>query len=328
MDRRRLQLNALRAFEDVAKHKSFRAAAEAMNVSQSALSRHVTALEQALGTGLFERLPHGLALTPAGTRLLAAVGKSFDRLSTTLDEIREGLPQPRNLRLYFAPSFASLLGVRALADFRRLCPDVTLDISSLSQPQQRGPQQRGPQQGGPQQGGPQQGGGEPDAAVIYGRPDVSDKISDLLWQVEDTMICRPEIAGTGTLTDRAMLDAVIEANELLHVWLPGENKYALWQNFARQHGLQADVARGLTFDTAELAVRYALSGEGIALIDPVPFRAEIAAGQLACPTPLKVSPGYGYYLVCDPEALEDPDIALFRSWLIGQFSQAANRPQD
>jgi hypothetical protein len=66
IDRRWLPLNALRAFEGVAKHSSFTAAANALLISQSALSRHVIALEKLIGAQLFERRPHALVLTKAG----------------------------------------------------------------------------------------------------------------------------------------------------------------------------------------------------------------------------------------------------------------------
>jgi hypothetical protein len=81
IDRRWLPLNALRAFEGVAKHSSFTAAANALLISQSALSRHVIALEKLIGVQLFERRPHALVLTKAGQSLLPAVIKSFDRLT-------------------------------------------------------------------------------------------------------------------------------------------------------------------------------------------------------------------------------------------------------
>ena len=77
IDRRWLPLNALRAFEGVAKHGSFTAAANALLISQSALSRHVIALERLTGVQLFERRPHALTLTKAGQHLLPAVVKSL-----------------------------------------------------------------------------------------------------------------------------------------------------------------------------------------------------------------------------------------------------------
>jgi LysR family glycine cleavage system transcriptional activator len=131
IDRRWLPLNALRAFEGVAKHLSFTAAANALLISQSALSRHVIALEKLIGVQLFERRPHALVLTKAGQHLLPAVMKSFDRLEYALDDIRnEGTPALRTLRVQMPPSFAVHLAVPILRDFRRAAADVEIDLVS------------------------------------------------------------------------------------------------------------------------------------------------------------------------------------------------------
>ena len=94
IDRRWLPLNALRAFEGVAKHSSFTAAANALLISQSALSRHVIALEKLIGTQLFERKPHALVLTKAGQHLLPAVFRprrsAHDALQVLIDESWQG----------------------------------------------------------------------------------------------------------------------------------------------------------------------------------------------------------------------------------------------
>ena len=73
MNRRWLPLNARRAFEAVGRHLSFTGGAAALSVSQSALSRHVGALESLVGKQLFERDAGRLTLTPSGEELLAVV---------------------------------------------------------------------------------------------------------------------------------------------------------------------------------------------------------------------------------------------------------------
>src|SRR3954462_13304804 len=85
IDRRWLPLNALRAFEGVAKHGSFTASAPAFLISQSALSPPVIALARLVGAQLFDRKPRALSRTKAGQNLLPAVVKSFDRLEYALD---------------------------------------------------------------------------------------------------------------------------------------------------------------------------------------------------------------------------------------------------
>src|SRR5258707_1477185 len=129
IDRRWLPLNALRAFEGVAKYGSFTAAANALLISQSALSRHVIALERLVGVQLFERRPHALLLTKAGQHLLPAVVKSFDRLEYALDDIRnDGSPAQRTLPWQMPPSFAIQLALPILLDFRKASNAGDLDL--------------------------------------------------------------------------------------------------------------------------------------------------------------------------------------------------------
>jgi DNA-binding transcriptional LysR family regulator len=297
-DRRWLPLNALRAFEGVAKHLSFTAAANALLISQSALSRHVIALEKLIGTQLFERRPHALVLTKAGQLLLPAVMKSFDRLEYALDDIRnEGATSIRTLRVQMPPSFAVHLAVPILRDFRRAAAEVEIDLVS--------PYGVGPPPG------------DVDVAVVYSKPTVTDLVTDLLWPVRLGMLCHPSVAAR---KEGKSLAEFVEDNELIHVRISDLPRHHLWLQFARQTGLSSlNVERGLVFDTAVLAVQYALSGEGIALVDTYLFGDYIRTGRLVRPFDDSLDDGFGYYLTTHPEALSDTAIALFRSWLIERF---------
>lgn len=301
IDRRWLPLNALRAFEGVAKHSSFTAAANALLISQSALSRHVIALEKLIGTQLFERRPHALILTKAGQHLLPAVKKSFDRLEFALDDIRkEGSDAARVLRVQMPPSFASSLAVPILRDFRRAVADVEIDLVS---PYGVGPPPI-----------------DVDVAVVYSKPTVTDMVADLLWPVRLHVICHPSVAAQAR---GKSLAEFVESNELLHVRLTDLPRHHLWTQYARRANLgSTNVERGLVFDTASLVVQYALSGEGLALVDNFLFADVVRSGQLVSPFDITLDDGYGYYLITPPEALGDTAIALFRSWLIERFGPA------
>jgi len=306
IDRRWLPLNALRAFEGVAKHSSFTAAANALLISQSALSRHVIALEKLLGTQLFERKPHALVLTKAGQHLLPAVMKSFDRLEYALDDIRnDGSTTLRTLRVQMPPSFAVHLAVPILRDFRRAAAEVEIDLVSAY------------------------GAGPPpsdvDVAVVYSRPTVTDLVTDLLWPVNLRLMCHPNVAARHA---GKSLGEFIAANELVHVRISEQPRHHLWTQFARQWSLTAlNVERGLVFDSAVLAVQYALSGEGVVLVDDYLFGDYIRTGQLLKPFEQSLDDGYGYYLITHPEALSDTAVALFRSWLIERFGTGGSATQ-
>ncbi|MBA2672150.1 LysR family transcriptional regulator, partial [Ramlibacter sp.] len=73
-------LHNLQAFATAAESGSFTAAAPALHLTQGAVSRQVLLLEQHYGCALFVRQARGLALTPQGALLLAAVRESFSSL--------------------------------------------------------------------------------------------------------------------------------------------------------------------------------------------------------------------------------------------------------
>ncbi|SEU06409.1 LysR family transcriptional regulator [Nonomuraea wenchangensis] len=78
---------ALRLLDEVARSGSFTAAAELLGHTQSAVSRRVAALERAAGGPLFERLPRGVRLTPAGAALHRHAVAVLDRLERAGEEL-------------------------------------------------------------------------------------------------------------------------------------------------------------------------------------------------------------------------------------------------
>ncbi len=302
INRRWLPLNALRAFDAVGHALSFTAGAQALHVSQSALSRHVISLEDLLGRQLLDRKPHRLALTEAGAALLPVVRMSFDRLEQALNAVRSGETSGRTLRLHMPPSLLQQMALPILRDFRREFPDVLLDVSSSHVT-----------------GLPQQ---DLDAAIVYDRPSVDDRVTDLLWMVRVSPVCSPDLV---ELIQDQTLAEFLATNELLHVKLDSEPRSLLWGMFVRQLGLEVDTDRGLAFDTAISAVQYAMTGGGVALADIDMFAQEIADGRLVRPFDPVMEDGYGYYLKFHAEDLGDPAIALFRTWVLGRFAAATGR---
>lgn len=298
IDRRWLPLNALRAFDAVGRHLSFTAAAHALNVGQSAVSRHVIGLEELLGHALFERRPQSLALTKAGAALLPIVRTSFDRIEQALNDIvRDGGGQ-RTLRLQLPPSFAQKRALPMLAQFRQEFPDIFIDFSSNGNT-----------------GAPRT---ETDVAVIFDRRRTGVAVSDLLWMSRVTPGCSPALAAR--YQGRPLAD-LLQENELLHVKVEGEPAGLIWENFARHFGLAINPSRGLAFDTAALAAQYAAAGSGVALLDKELFADDIAGGVLATPFEETFEDGFGYFLNLAAEDLADPVIALFRTWMIRHFAR-------
>ena len=300
INRRWLPLNALRAFEAVGRHLSFTAGAQALTVTQSAMSRHVGALEDLIGKPLFDRGASGLRLTPAGETLLPVVSKCLDRMEQTINGIRDEHGADRPLRVHMPPTLLHQRALPILHGFRRAHPEIRIDVSSSNV--------TGPP------------AANVDMAIIFDRPNVDDKVTDLLWMVRVAPLCAPETATAhaGTSIERFLTD-----NELLHVKLEGESRGLLWSGYADQQRLAIDTDRGLAFDTAISAVRYAMAASGVVLADIDMFHAELADGRLVMPYDRVSADGFGYYLKTHAEDLADPAIYLFRDWLIRHFATTA-----
>ena len=296
MNRRWLPLNALRAFEAVGKHLSFTGGAAALSVSQSAMSRHVSALEGLLGKQLFERDAGRLSLTPAGEELLGVVAKSLERIEQTMNSIRDERVPGRALRLHVPPSLLQQMFMPMLGDFRAEHPEFRIDVSSANVT-----------------GLPQT---ELDMAIVFDRPNVDDRITDLLWMVRVAPLCSPR---TAAAAEGMSLADFLARQELLHLKLEGQPRDLLWGDYLQRNRIAVTTAGGPAFDTAIASAKYAMTSSGVMLGDVDMFAAEIAAGQLVMPYDEVIEDGYGYYLKLHADDLADPAIAVFRSWVIGRF---------
>jgi DNA-binding transcriptional LysR family regulator len=125
----------VRYFLTVARAGSARAAAERLGVNHSTVLRRIAQLEERLGAHMFERLPSGYRLTPAGEEVLDLANQmeaSSHQLETRVfgrDQSVRGL-----LRVTLAPTLATHLLMPDLADFARLHPDIEMEVLSTGKP--------------------------------------------------------------------------------------------------------------------------------------------------------------------------------------------------
>jgi DNA-binding transcriptional LysR family regulator len=121
----RLSLDLLRGFRAAARHLSFTVAARELNVTQSAVSHEVKALEEQLGTALFARVNRTLRLTHAGERLFRAADEALALVDAAAAEVAD---ERGVLSITATVPFASMwLGPR-LPDFTRRHPDIGLRV--------------------------------------------------------------------------------------------------------------------------------------------------------------------------------------------------------
>lgn len=125
----RADLTAISAFAAVARHRSFRRAADELGVSSSALSHLLRGLEARLGVRLLNRTTRSVSPTEAGERLLARVAPALEAIGEGLGEARAAAQRPAGrLRLNAAHPAAHTVLAPLFGAFRTACPDVHLEI--------------------------------------------------------------------------------------------------------------------------------------------------------------------------------------------------------
>jgi LysR family glycine cleavage system transcriptional activator len=122
-------LNALRAFEAAARHLSFNAAAEELNVTPAAISHQIKALEADLGVKLFRRLNRAVRLTDAGQACVPGLRDGFERIAEAVARARQG-DSVGLLTVTASPAVASKWLVPRLERFRARHPAIDLRIDA------------------------------------------------------------------------------------------------------------------------------------------------------------------------------------------------------
>ena len=121
-----------RAFLAVAKHLNFRAAADELALTQSAVSRQIQALEEEVGVPLFLRHTRAVELTSAGAQLHRAVGPALERMDAAVRLVRQTAGR-RSVAITTWASFASMWLIPRMEEFQRDNPgiDIRIDASDV-----------------------------------------------------------------------------------------------------------------------------------------------------------------------------------------------------
>ena len=121
-------LRAIRSFVAAAKYQSFTRAAEALCVTQAAVSRQIRELEDYMGTALFIRAGRKVLLSEAGSRFYDAAQLSFINIAQAADRIRIKHPAREPLTICCSPAFANLWMRPRMPAFLKAHPDIELTV--------------------------------------------------------------------------------------------------------------------------------------------------------------------------------------------------------
>lgn len=124
-----LDLADLKLLSTIARHLSFRAAAQDLGLSASAISHAVRSLEERVGVRMFSRTTRSVALTPAGRQLLDRVGPALQDIAAAIDDINAFRDTPQGMLRINAPRSAGDLVLGPLiAQFLAQHPQAEVEL--------------------------------------------------------------------------------------------------------------------------------------------------------------------------------------------------------
>jgi DNA-binding transcriptional LysR family regulator len=288
-------LDFLKGFEAAGRLLSFTRAAEELFLTQSALSRQVQALEEALGAPLFERRHRALTLTPAGLAFHRAVTDVLRALASAADAARARTRDP-GLTLSTTVSFASLWVIPRLSSFRARHPDVEVYVAADDRLVDLGR-------------------GDVDIAVRY-LPDTGVPAGAVrLFGERMLPVASPGLARKQGL--RLARPADLAQHVLLHLDDPeGRMPWLDWRAWLAANGEPGlKPAGSLRFKLYDQVIQSAVGGQGVAL-GRVPLIAEhLRDGRLVAPFAKRYDSARGYHAIVAPHAVDRTDVANFVAWL-------------
>lgn len=309
--RRPLSIGPIRALEAVARHLSFRAAAEELHLTQSAVSRQIRALEDEVGAALFLRGTRHVDLTSAGAALLRAVAPSLERVDAAVRQIRQ-LRGRRVVNVTTFASFATLWLIPRLTAFQAVHPDIDIRISASDRFE------------GPSDGD----SAEFEVALRYCLPAQAREGAIRLFDELLTPVASPWLveharssgSGLGEPHDLARY-ALMEEDTALP-----SSEYISWHYWLRQQGL-ADLqpARWLYINFTHQQIQAALAGQGVALAR-LPLAVEaLERGELLEPfrhrAGTRVPTPYAYWLLAAPTARRAAEVQQFCDWILAEAAK-------
>ncbi|MBW4023213.1 MAG: LysR family transcriptional regulator [Proteobacteria bacterium] len=295
-------LPSLLAFEAAARLQNFSQAAAVLGMTQSAISQHVTMLEQTIGQPLFRRLHRGVVLTEAGVTLHGAVGRGLDTIESAMAELRR---EPRMPALSIATDFgfASFWLMPRLEALARALPEVEVRIVTS---------QHAPHQAQP----------DTDVTIVFGS---SGAGSTLLFVETVVPVCSPAFLerhrGDDGAVDWARLPLLdLEGPEPAR-WLSWHDWFALMRLSPRRRRETM-----VHLNTYPLVVEAAMLGQGAALgWQPLVDR-HLSSGALVAMTAERVTTDRGYALIEPPAAAGNPAVPAFRRWLLAECGTGGSSP--
>lgn len=311
-------LNALRAFEAVARHQSFRKAAEELFVTPAAITHQIKSLEAQLGIQLFVRLNRRIELTEAAQASLPLLQQGFNVLTQAVSELHRHSDIPR-LTIGTTPTFVSRWLMPRLQSFLTQHPGIDVNFVASGQVITASPRSGH---------SPRRPGTTPttDIAIRFSSEPPKEQISELLFEVEIVPMCHPRLLkGPPALKSPSDLRHQTLLHSDGHQSDRGQSAWALWLRQAGAHDV--DPRRGLQLGHSTLALEAAVDGLGVTLAMPILAAAELADNKLAIAFPISLPLNSAYYVITPSDTPPRAEVTAFRNWVIAEARSVSAKRQ-
>lgn len=288
-------LTAVKAFEAAARHMSFTKAAAELGMTQAAVSYQIKLLEERVGAPLFLRRPRQVTLTEAGRRLAPQVSQAFETLSAAFAETRAGTGE--TLAITTVATFGSNWLAPRIGSFQVAHPKlaVRLDTSSHLVDFARE---------------------EMDVAIRVGRGKWPGLVTHYLMPLTFAPMLSPQLAAT--------IGGLREPADLLKLPIigPGDPWWAVWLEAAGLAPASVEGRPKNLLGSQANEAQAAFAGQGVAMLTPEFFTAELASGRLIRPFELLGKDEDAVWLAYPESRRNAPKIVAFRAWILSEMERA------
>lgn len=295
--RRRVPLNAVRAFEAAARHQSLVRAADELCVTPTAVSHQIRLLEDFLQFKLFLRKNSRLELTPDSRACFGKLTEALDLIDDALMTLKEPEESRERIMVGASASVASLWLMPRMQGFVRLAPDIDVTISAFMQRSVIEAENA-------------------DLSICNWQTTLDRRVEPLMEE-EILPVCAPSLAAEyGELS----FDSLREL-PLIHVDRSrpdASGRYPDWERYLREYGIhRTDTTKGPRFNQSGTAIDAAKSGLGALLGRSILVEAALQRGEL-----VQIGEAYPvrspYFLVSPWQPSAPGATTRFKDWLFSQ----------
>lgn len=296
-------LNALRAFEAVARHGSVKKAAAELFVTPAAISHQIKLLESIAGRALLVRKPRGVELTEAARAALPHLAAGFEQLALAVRDLRESRAGS-TLTVSVAPSFATCWLMPRLHRFITDQPEIDVRVTARTR--------QSTAVAGQSLREAEAWLADSDVAVLLSGGEFPGYHVERLVDLSITPLASPRLARRRLLAPADLRGFTLIDDDMGRLY-DGQDFWVMW--LAAAGATRLKLRHGAQFSHTMMALEAAVEGIGVLCTTIELARPQLESKRLVTPFELRLPLEYAYYLVLPEKSLSRTPVQAFIEWL-------------